>query len=112
MTHLNTRLFLGLAIAFVGGLLGDDPTAIGFVVAGTFLPACGLGSTWWTWFVLSLCAWAGGSGVLMLLSLGGSPDFPAKATQLDTIMTVLAALSTAVVGTSLNWAASRMIRQL
>jgi hypothetical protein len=47
----------------------------------------------------------------MLLSLGSSLDFPGKATQLDTIMTVLAALSSAVVGTSLNWAASRMIRQ-
>jgi hypothetical protein len=107
---LKPRLLLGFAIAFVGGLMGDDPTAILFVVVGTFIPACGLGGRWWTWFVLSLCAWAGGSGVLMLLSLGSSLDLPGNPTELDTIMTVLAALSTAVVGTSLNWAASRMIR--
>jgi hypothetical protein len=91
--------------------MGEDPAAIVLVVVGTFIPACGLGGRWWTWFVLSLCAWAGGSGVRLLLSLGGSVDFAGKATELDTIMTVLAALSTAVVGTSLNWAASRMIRQ-
>ena len=83
-----------------------------FVVVGTFITGCGLGGTWWTWFVLSLCAWAGGGGVLMVLRLGGGNlDVPGTATQLDTIMTVLAALSSAVVGTSLNWAASRMIRQ-
>lgn len=65
MTHLKPRLLLGFAIAFAGGLMGEDPTAIVFVVIGTFISA----------------------------------------------MTVLASLSTAVVGTSLNWAASRMIRQ-
>ena len=107
---LKRRLLLGFSIAFVGGLMGEDPTAIAFVVVGTFIPACGAGGTWWTWFVLSLCAWAGGSGVRMLLSLGSSLDFPGKPTELDTIITVLAALSTAIVGTSLNWAASRMIR--
>ena len=57
MTHLKPRLLLGFAIAFAGGLMGEDPT------------------------------------------------------ERDTIMTVLASLSTAVVGTSLNWAASRMISQ-
>ena len=108
---LKPRLLLGFAIAFIGGLLGEDPTAIVFVTIGTFIPACGLRGTWWKWFVLSLCAWAGGSGVLMLLSLGSSLDFPGKATQLDTIMTVLAAFSSAVVGTSLNWAASRMLSE-
>ena len=108
---LKPRMLLGLAIAFVGGLAGDDPVAIMFVVVGTFIPACGLGGTWWRWFVLSLSAWAGGGGVLMVLRLGGSLDFPDTATQLDTIMTVLVACSTAVVGTSLNWAASRVIRQ-
>ncbi|SRR6267154_3508116 len=108
---LKPRLLLGLAIAFVGGLAGQDPIAILFVTIGTFIPACGLGGTWWMWFVLSLCAWGGGSGVLMVLRLGSSLDFPDAATQLDTIMAVLAALSSAVVGTSLNWAASRMIRQ-
>ena len=108
---LKPRLLLGFAIAFAGGLMGDDPAAIVFVVIGTFIPACGIGGTWWTWLVLSLSAWAGGSGVRMLLRLGSSMDFPVNPTELDTIMTVLAALSTAVVGTSLNWAASRMIRQ-
>jgi|GEM_PF-4904220 hypothetical protein len=108
---LKPRLLLGFAIAFVGGLLGEDPEAIAFVVVGTFIPACGVGGTWWRWFVLSLCAWAGGSAVRMLSRLGSSLEFPGNPTDLDTIMTVLAALSTAIVGTSLNWATSRMIRQ-
>lgn len=108
---LKPRLLLGFAIAFAGGLMGEDPTAIVFVVIGTFIPACGIGGTWWTWLVLSLSAWAGGSGVRILMRLGSSMDFPGNPTELETIITVLAALSTAVVGTSLNWAASRMIRQ-
>ena len=107
---LTPRLLLGLAISFVGGLAGGDPIAIVFVTFGTFIPACGLGSTWWKWFILSLCAWAGGSGVVTLLRLGSSMDFGAAATELDTIMIVLAALSSAVVGSALNWAASRMVR--
>ena len=103
-------MLLGLAIAFVGGLAGSDPMATWFVVVGTFIPACGRGGTWWTWFVLSLSAWAGGNGVLMVLRLGSGLDLPGTPSQLDTIMTVLATCSSAVVGTSLNWAASRLVR--
>ena len=107
---LKPRLLLGFAIGFVGGLAGDDSTAILLVAVGAFIPACGVGRAWWIWFVLTLCAWAGGAGVLKLMSLGGSSDLPGMATQLDTMLTVVAALSSAVAGTSLNWAASRMMR--
>src|SRR6266513_4354121 len=101
---LKPRLLLRFAIAFVGGLAGDDSTAILLVAVGAFIPACGFGRAWWTWFVPTLCAWAGGTGALVLLRLGGASDFPDMATQLDTMLTVVAALSSAIAGTSLNWA--------
>jgi hypothetical protein len=110
--RLKPQVLLGFTIAFVGGFAGgDDATALLFVALGTFIPACSLGGTWWVWFVLSLSAWAGGSGVLSVLRLGTAAGLPDPAGQLDTLLTVAAALSSALIGRSLNWATSRLIRQ-
>ena len=109
--HLKPLLLLGFALSFIGGLCGADPTAAFFVAMGTFLPACGQGGSWWVWSLLSISAWAAGSGVIVLLGLGSPGDFPDPPSQLHTILTLVAAFTSGLGGTSLNWAASRMMRQ-
>ncbi len=106
---LRPVLTLAFICAFAGGLLGNDFTAEVLVAFGTFIAACGCGGKWWVWFVLPVTAWAVGSAVLMLLRLGNA-ELPGTPDELDTILTVIVALFTAVAGTALNLAASRIIR--
>ena len=110
-TALNSIAVLGFIVTFVAGLFGGDPEAVFFVAIGTFLPACGLGGSWWGWSILSLSAWATGSGVVILLSMVSPSSFPNAARELHVILTILAAFGSGLAGTSLNWAASRITQQ-
>jgi len=109
-TALNPLLLLGFTVTFVTGLLGADPEASLFVAIGTFLPACGLGGAWWRWSILSLSGWAAGAVVVVALRLISPTSFPDAPNQLHTMLTVVAAFTGGLVGTSLHWAASRMTR--
>lgn len=110
-TALKPLLLAGFTVTFVTGLFGADPQAALFVAIGTFLPACGLGGTWWGWSILSLSAWAAGSGVVILLSMVSPSSFPDAARELHVILTIFAAFGSGLAGTSLNWAASRITQQ-
>src|SRR5258705_2481624 len=107
---LKPLLLAGFTVTFVTGLFGADPEAALFVVIGTFLPACGLGGTWWGWSILSLSAWAAGSGVVEMLRLVSPTGFPEAANPLNTMLTVVPAFTSGLVWTSLHLAASRITR--
>jgi hypothetical protein len=95
-------------MAFIGGLLGHEALAAMLVALAAFIMSCGYRGTWWFWFVLAISGWAAGSLVLVVLGLRGEIDLPEQASQVDTSLTIVVTLFSAVAGTCLNRAALRI----
>ena len=97
-----------LGIAFIGGLLGPDALGVVFTAFATFVLAFASQRPPLRWAVVSLTAWATGAAVGALLTLlEGGHDF-ASPSQAGAGVTVLAAYASALAGTWVKWASSRI----
>lgn len=97
-------------LAFVAGVVSPYDIAILFVGGAAFVEAHAYRRSPWRWSVLTLTAWAVGTGARALVGLlVGDPRIALSPTWISEIVTI--AYTGAFAGASLKWATARIARR-
>ena len=97
-------------LGFIAGVVSPYDVAILFVGGAAFVQAHAYRHSAWRWIVLTLTAWAAGTGARAFVGLVvGDPSLALRPTWIGEIVAI--AYTSAFAGASLKWATLRIVRQ-